>query len=163
VSFVPFLLVNAMLFNRPAEFHPALYGLPIYEVCILSCLAVSYPQVAAELTPAALAARPLNACVAGMLPAIVLSHMANGKPTSAFNDGVEFLRLLLYYFLLVAAVDTPKRLERFLAAQAAFAVAIHRAGGLAVSPRRPGPRVGRLCRWGWWCCWCSPVGRRAST
>src|ERR1700710_334865 len=116
-----FLLVNAMLFIRPAEFHPALYGLPIYEVCILSCLAVAYPSVAAGVTPKALAASPVNACVAGMLGAIVLSHMANGEPSEAFGRGVEFLKLLLYYFLLVAVVDAPARLERFLASLSAFA------------------------------------------
>src|SRR4051812_19101285 len=104
-----------MLFIRPAEFHPALLGLPIYEVCILSCLAVSYPLVLAEMMPKALATRPVNTCAAGMLAAIVLSHLANGESGPAFEHGVEFLKLLLYYFLLVALVDTPARLERFLA------------------------------------------------
>jgi len=124
LRFALFLLVNAMLFIRPAEFHPALFGLPVYEACILTCLAVSYPLVAAEMTPGALAGRPVNACAAGMLGAIVLSHLANGEPGPAFGYGVEFLKLLLYYFLLVAVVDTPARLERFLAALAVFALTI---------------------------------------
>lgn len=124
LRFALFLLVNAMLFIRPAEFHPALYGLPVYEACILSCLAVSYPLVLAEMTPKALAGRPVNACAVGMLGAIVLSHLANGEPAAAFGYGVEFVKLLLYYFLLVAVVDTPARLERFLAALAVFALAI---------------------------------------
>ena len=41
LRFALFLLVNAMLFIRPAEFHPALYGLPVYEVCIAACLVAS--------------------------------------------------------------------------------------------------------------------------
>ena len=122
--FALFLLVNAMIFIRPAEFHPALLGLPIYEVCILLCLAVSYPAVLAEMMPGALAGRPINACAAGMLGAIVLSHLSNGEPAYAYQHGVEFLKLLLYYFLLVAVLDTPERLERFLASLAAFALAI---------------------------------------
>ena len=124
MSFALFLLVNAMLFIRPAEFNPALYALPIYEACILTCLVVSYPQVCAGLTPRALAGRPINACVVGMLGAIVLSHLANGNVAPAFEDGVEFLKLVLYFFLLVAVVDTPARLERFLAAVTLFALAI---------------------------------------
>ena len=124
LRFALFLLVNAMLFIRPAEFHPALYGLPVYEVCILSCLALSYPLVAAEMTPTALAARPVNACAAGMLVAIILSHLANGEPAEAIGYGIDFLKLLLYFFLLVAVVDTPARLERFLAALATFALVI---------------------------------------
>lgn len=119
-----FLLVNAMLFIRPAEFQPALLGLPIYEVCILACLAVSYPVLAAQMTPRALAVRPINACVAGLLPAVVLSHLANAEPVLAYENGVEFLKLLLYYFLLVSVVDTPARLERLLTSLSLFALTI---------------------------------------
>src|SRR5690242_9446916 len=64
-----------------------------------------------------------------MLAAIVLSHLANGEPARAYEQGVEFFKLLLYYFLLVALVDTPTRLDRFLTALALFAAAIT---GLAV-------------------------------
>lgn len=124
MNFALFLLVNAMLFIRPAEFHPALWGLPIYEVCILTCLVVSYPLVAAQMNPRALIGRPINACIAGMLVAIVLSHLSNVEPIRAFDHGVEFIKLLLYYFLLVAIVDTPRKLERFLAWLAVFALLI---------------------------------------
>jgi hypothetical protein len=138
MAFALFLLVNAMLFVRPAEFHPALYGLPVYEACILACLVVAYPAVAAQVHPAALAARPVNACAAGMLGAIVLSHLANLEPARALGDGVEFLKLLLYYFLLVSVVDSPARLSRFLGWLAACASVItalavlHYHGGVTV-------------------------------
>ena len=124
MRFALFLLVNALLFIRPAELHPALEGMPIYEISILACLAVSYPMVMAEMTPHALAGRPVNACAAGMLVAIVLSHLANGDSAAAYEYGVEFLKLLLYYFLLVSVIDTPARLDRLLAALGLFAVAI---------------------------------------
>ena len=124
LGFGLFLVVNALLFIRPAEFHPALLGLPVYEVCIVTCLAVSYPAVAARVSPRALEARPVDACAAGMLAAIVGSHLANGEPGLAVDHGVEFLKLLLYYFLLVGLVDTPARLERFLGALGAFAAVI---------------------------------------
>jgi putative inorganic carbon (HCO3(-)) transporter len=124
LSFALFLLVNAMLFVRPAELHPSLYGLPVYEVCILACLASSYPTVAARLRPADLAARPVNACAAGMLAAIVLADLANLDPPHAAEDGVEFLKLLLYYFLLVSVVDTPRRLARLLGWLGVYAAVI---------------------------------------
>lgn len=124
MSFALFLVVNAMLFVRPAEFHPALFGMPAYEVCILACLAFSYPAVVDRLSFRALIESPLNACVAGMLAAIILSHLANGELAAAWEYGVEFVKLLLYFFLLVSVVDTPARLERFLSAIGVFAALI---------------------------------------
>jgi O-antigen ligase len=124
MRFALFLLVNAMLFIRPAEFHPALLGLPIYEVCILACLVVSYPALLAQWTPARFVARPINACVAGMLPAILLSQLAHGEVVPAYESGVAFAKLLLYYFLLVSIVDTPARLRQFLAGLGVFALTI---------------------------------------
>ena len=124
MRFALFLLVNAMLFIRPAEFSPALLGLPIYEGCILACLAASYPAILSQLSPKALASRPISACVAGMLAAIVLSHLANLEPARALEHGVDFAKLLLYYFLLVGVIDTPAKLERFLTSLAVFALAI---------------------------------------
>ncbi len=129
MRFALFVLVNAMLYIRPAEFHPALLGLPVYEVCILACLAASYPALLGLMSPRALANRPVVACAVGMLAAIVLSHLANVEPSRALEQGVEFAKLLLYMFLLVAVVDTPRRLEWFLSWLAAFALAIT---GLAV-------------------------------
>jgi len=119
-----FLLVNAMLFIRPAEFFPALLGLPIYEGCILACLAASYPAIVSQLSGKALVARPITAFAVGMLAAIVLSHLANLETARALEHGVDFAKLLLYYFLLVGVVDTPARLERFLTALASFALMI---------------------------------------
>ena len=114
MKFALFLLVNAMLFIRPAEFAPELYGLPIYEVCILSCLLFSYPLVLAQFRLQGLIDNPINGCVIGLLPAIVLSHLANAQPGMAFDSALEFFKLLLYYALLVSLVDTPAKLQRLL-------------------------------------------------
>lgn len=121
---VLFLLANAALFIRPAELHPALSGLPVYKVCMLACLAGSFPAVVRRLTARSLASRPLDACVLAILPAIILSHLANLEPRRAWGSGVAFANPLLYYFLLVSVVDTPARLQRFLTGLAAFALAI---------------------------------------
>ena len=81
------------------------------------------------MSPKAPADRPIVACSVGMFAAIVLSHLANVEPTCALEQGIDFAKLLLYLFLLVAVVDTPRRLEGFLGWLAAFALLIT---GLAV-------------------------------
>jgi putative inorganic carbon (hco3(-)) transporter len=129
LRFALFVLVNAMLYIRPAEFHPALLELPVYEVCILACLTASYPALLALMSPSALAERPIVACAVGMLAAIVMSHLSNVEPARALEQGIEFAKLLLYLFLLVAVVDTLRRLEWLLGWLATFALAIT---GLAV-------------------------------
>ena len=84
LGFALFLLVNAMLFIRPAEFHPALYGLPIYEVCILACLIVSYPKVAAEASRTSLSEGP-RAPARGDAVRDHPLHLANIEPGLAWG------------------------------------------------------------------------------
>src|SRR5438270_5770668 len=74
LGFALFLLLNAALFLRPAEIVPALYGLEIYLVVILACLAASFPVVLDQLRPAELERRPITVCVLGLFLAVVLSH-----------------------------------------------------------------------------------------
>lgn len=114
MDFALFILLNAVLLIRPAEIVPALLGLPLYEGLILACLAVSFPGVIRQLRPAALAAQPITACVVGLLAAIVLSHLSHGSLWGVRTSGLLFAKVLLYYLLLVAVVNTPVRLCRFL-------------------------------------------------
>lgn len=124
MRFLLFLLVNAMLFIRPAEFAPALLGWKIYEACILSCLGLAYPVVLKQWTTRSLVEAPLTACVVGLLAAIGLSDLVNLPFGETVAQVTEFVKLLLYYFLLVGLVDTPKRLKTFLASLAIFAAII---------------------------------------
>src|SRR3954470_6813643 len=71
--FALFILVNAALFIRPAELAPAAQGLPIYNVIIVACLAVSFTKVLKELSGRKLKAAPLNVCVVGLLFAVAMS------------------------------------------------------------------------------------------
>jgi hypothetical protein len=124
VDFWWFLLVNAMLFIRPAEFAPALLGLPIYEATILACLAASFPVALGQLRGPALTNQPINACVVALLPAIVLSHLSNGHITEAWTAGFEFLKVILYYVLLLGVVNSVARLRWLLLSLAGFAAAV---------------------------------------
>jgi hypothetical protein len=114
MGFALFILVNAVLLIRPAEVVPELLGLPLYEVVILACFAVNFPQVAEQLSPRALVERPITACVLALLVAIGLSHVSNFYLGGARESGVEFLKVVLYYLLLVAVVNSPRRMRLFL-------------------------------------------------
>lgn len=120
MDFILFILLNAVLFIRPAEIVPDLMNLPIYEVLILGCLAASHKAVLGQLTTPALVAQPITACVLGVLAAAVLSHATQLSFGEAVRSGVELGKVLVYYFLLVAVVNTPARLRRFLGWLVAF-------------------------------------------
>jgi len=114
LDFALFILLNAILFIRPAEIVPAIHGLPIYEVVILSCLAVSSSAVLAQLTPRSLRKSPINTCVFGVLGSVILSLLSHFLIADAILSGIEFLKTLLYYLLLVSVLDSFERLRKFL-------------------------------------------------
>jgi O-antigen ligase len=130
MDFALFILVNAVLFIRPAEIVPALLGLPLYEGVILACLAASLPAVVRQLRPDALVTRPVTACVLGLLVAVVLSHLTHFSLWGVRTSGFLFAKVLLYYLLLVAVVNTSRRLRRFLLWMIVFVTFL---GALAVA------------------------------
>ena len=81
-------------------------SLPIYEVVILSCLAVSSSAVLAQLTPRSLRKSPISTCVLGVLGSVVLSLLSHFLIADAILSGIEFLKTLLYYLLLVSVLDS---------------------------------------------------------
>ena len=114
VGFVLFILLNAVLFLRPAEVVPDLVGLNIYEYLILACFAFSFPVVLAQFTPKSLESRPITICVLGLFLAIVLSHLAQLDFAKLFESGFFFAKIIVYYVLFVGLVDSPARLRIFL-------------------------------------------------
>ena len=120
LGFALFLLVTTVLFIRPAELLPALKDTPIYEPLVVACLLASFPAVLRQLRWGALSRQPVMLCVLGLLPAVVLSQLANGQIWRAQNGGTEFLKVLLYFLLLVGLVNTPARFRRYLLVTAAL-------------------------------------------
>lgn len=114
MGFFLFLLLNAALFIRPAEVVPGLIGLPIYNVLILGCLAFSSPVVLRQLRGAALVENPITSCVVGLFGSVVLSHLSHFQFFEAQASASLFVKVVLYYLLLVGLVDSPARLRRFL-------------------------------------------------
>ena len=114
MDFFLFLLINATLFIRPAEIVPALLDLPIYQVFILGCLLVSLPAVMEQLSIRSLVERPASACVVGVLASVVLSHLSHFAIDGAVSSGIQFVKVLFYYLLLVGVVNSISRLRFFL-------------------------------------------------
>jgi O-antigen ligase len=123
-----FLLVNVLLFIRPADVIPEFTFIPTYEYLIISCFVVSLPFVYRQFSIEFLRNSPISVCVLGLQVAVVLSHLLSplhfffiwGARWSAF----KFFKILVYYFLLVGLVTTPRRLRRFLVALALMIFAL---------------------------------------
>lgn len=113
-GFFLFLLVNAALFVRPSDVLPALEGVELYRYLILACFAVSFPAVLQHFSGAGLDERPIDLCLLLTFPLVLLSGLANVGLEHAFETGVVYLKLLVYYLLLVSLVTTPQRLRTLL-------------------------------------------------
>ncbi len=109
------LLLSAVLFLRPAEMILALSGLPIYALLIVMCMLLAFPVVLDQLSPQSLSAHPITACVVGLLFAVVFSQLARSAVWNARMDGLEFVKIVNFYLLVVGLVTTTGRLRRFLA------------------------------------------------
>src|SRR4051794_25900764 len=120
MGFVLFVLMNMVQILMPSAFVADLEAVPIYQFLLLGCLAASYPAVLAQLQPASLAGRPISACVVGLFVAVELSFLSHAHFLHARTLGPEFAKLVLYYLLLVANVDSPARLRLFLTTVVSF-------------------------------------------
>jgi putative inorganic carbon (hco3(-)) transporter len=124
VQFFLFMLLNAVLFIRPAEIVPALLGWPIYNIVMLGCVAASFMSILQQFGVEALRQRPTTVCVLGVWAMVVLSNLAHQDLYWARENGVEFGKVVLYYLVLLAVVNTRERLMRFLPWLAIFATVL---------------------------------------
>lgn len=123
MDFALFLLVNATLFLRPAEIFPVVEAWPIYNWLIILALVAASPRIARTFATAnTLLASPVTVCVIGVWGSIVLSHLARFDLYSARMDGYGFLKVVAYFLLLVAVVNTRQRLFTFLGAIAVLTI-----------------------------------------
>jgi hypothetical protein len=79
LAFLALLLVNLVLFLRPAEIVPALEEKLLYEAAIVVCFALALPRLLKQLSPRAILSQPITACVLGLLVAGFLSHIVQGE------------------------------------------------------------------------------------
>jgi putative inorganic carbon (hco3(-)) transporter len=107
------VLLVSILYLRPWELVEGYEELPVYQVVILLCLGASAGPILRQLTPSALAARPITVCVLGLFAAAVLSLLARGDLGAAVAAGSLVSKLVLLYLLLVANIDSVPRLRAF--------------------------------------------------
>lgn len=113
MAFFLFLVLNAVLFLRPAELVPSLIGLPIYQVVILSASFFAMSEILQQLDWTRLHRHPVTLCVFGVLVAIFLSHMRHFFLWGARVYSGEFAKVLLYYLLFMGTVTDSRRLHTF--------------------------------------------------
>jgi putative inorganic carbon (hco3(-)) transporter len=115
VDFALFILVTAILFIRPGDFVPGLESVPLYLIAIVPCLLLSWHKLTPQLTTAALRERPVLVFGIGILLVSVVSNVAYRRFEVGFDFVVAFAKVLIFYLLMLAHVDTPRRLKLFLA------------------------------------------------
>jgi putative inorganic carbon (hco3(-)) transporter len=120
VAFAFFLLLNAVLFIRPAELVESLEPLRLYYVTILGCLATSYAGILSQFNMDRLKASPMTVCLLGLLAAVVLSHLQFFSIYDARTSGTEFAKHVLFYLLMMHNLNSPDRFQKYLNALVLF-------------------------------------------
>ena len=118
MDFFLLLVVTGILFIRPTDFVPDLESAQLYLVSILACLATSFQVVTAQLSGDSVRKRPITACVFGLLVVNTLACLANLRFDLLFTQSLEFLKVTLFFLLLVGLVNSPRRLRLYLLSMA---------------------------------------------
>jgi hypothetical protein len=106
-----FIFLNAAFFIRPADLIQSA-DMPIYNILMIACLVSSGARVLRTISTAS--DLPITSCVLGVVAACVFSHLSHGNLGEAVADGFYMIKIVPYYLLLIALVDTPARLHSFL-------------------------------------------------
>jgi len=115
VDFATFVLLNAVLYIRPMDFVPGLVGLPLYNIAFCICFLFNLPALLSTGTFRSIVGHPVSVCLFGVLTTAVLSNLLQGQLDAAVNTADIFVKLYLYYVLLLCVVGTPSRLRWLLA------------------------------------------------
>jgi putative inorganic carbon (hco3(-)) transporter len=114
VDFVLFLLVTAIMIVRPADFVPGLEGANLYLIAIVPCILLSSHKVIPQLTTAGLRERPVLVFGIGILLVSMISNLVHVQFQAGFDFATEFLKILMFYLLMLGHIDSPARLRLFL-------------------------------------------------
>ena len=125
MDFFFFLLVNAALFIRPGELIPATEGWPIYNVVIVMNLLVAAPAIVSQFTEDSLSRSPITVCVLGTFCFLIISQLVRIDLEKAATGGTEFAKVVAYFLLIMATVNTPRRLFKLMGAVVAFTLIVN--------------------------------------
>lgn len=121
VAYLLFLAANALLFMRPQEVIPALGDLQLYLPCIVGALVFGFQDLVNQLRWRTIVQQPVNFCVLGMLVAITLSRVTTSNFFELDIVLTNMAKVVLYYLVLVAVINTPERFRHFLMTTVIFA------------------------------------------
>jgi hypothetical protein len=124
MNFAFFILLNAILLIRPEELLPDIAGWRLYLIVIILCTVTTLPGLLAQLSAPALAQRPITVCGIGLLVAMTVSQLAHGRFDVIDEQVPEFAKVLLYLLLLMAVVNTPRRMLAFIGWIVVFVVVL---------------------------------------
>jgi hypothetical protein len=116
LSFFLFFLVTCVLLIRPTDFIPELGSL--YLIVISACLLTSWTVVTEQLSVGSLERRPITAGVLGLLAAMVLSILYNFRLELLATEAFEYVKVTLFYLLMVGLVNSPERFRCYLLSDA---------------------------------------------
>lgn len=104
------MLASGTLLLRPADLFPALAEEPIYAVLIAACLAVSLPRLWTIVQGGWLRRNGVMALLLLLVPAVMLSHLSHANTYDARLGGAEMAKACIYFVLVVAHVDSARKL-----------------------------------------------------
>lgn len=119
-----FVMVNALLLVRPQELFPAMSMLHLYELGMLACLLWYGPKIVSTLSWRNLKRGPITLCVVTMAPVLLISIAWQSRGDLLLAVGVEYVKIVLYYLILICAIDTPARLRQFAIALAILIIVV---------------------------------------
>ncbi len=107
-------VLTAVMLIRPEDLFGELDGANLYLYTILITAVAALPKLTHVLTLPELTRRPIAVCVLGFFASLAASGFLSGRTelTQEYLEG--FFKVALYYFLLIAILDTPERLKYFL-------------------------------------------------
>ena len=115
MGFLLFLIVNAVLFLRPGDLMPELESLQLYQVAILACLACSIVPIMRLFMTSPIHLHPTFVLVGVMLTITTATLLANKGIAAGLGDLLDYLKVIIYFVLFLALVDSPARLRNLTA------------------------------------------------
>jgi O-antigen ligase len=112
MDFVLLVALTAVYLIRPGDWIQSLSAIPLFQITILSCLALSMESWSKKLNSQSLRENPITLCVIGLLGVVFLSQllMAPGN----FSTTIDFSKACVFYVLIVGVVNSEARLQSYL-------------------------------------------------
>lgn len=113
MDFFFLVLLTSVMLIRPEELFTDLTGARLYLWTIILATISAMPKLGQLFTADELCKRSIAICVLGFFASLVVSTALSGQEIGQ-EYCEEFFKVALYYFLLVAVIDTPDRLRAFM-------------------------------------------------